>query len=135
MQLTDFSSSSPETSPDMRSIACFGLGAEASINENPTLIYVIPFEGGKPLNIYKVPGILSYSAGICWTPDSRGLTYAATRGGVSNIWEQPLDGSAPQQLTDFKSDLISSFAWSKDRRLVCTRAAAANDVILISNFR
>jgi len=61
--------------------------------------------------------------------------YAATRGGVSNIWEQPLDGSAPQQLTDFKSDLISSFAWSKDGRLVCTRAAAANDVILISNFR
>ena len=43
-----------------------------------------------------------------------------TRGGVSNIWAQPIDGSAPKQLTHFKTDRIFSFDWSGDgKQLAC----------------
>jgi len=38
-------------------------------------------------------------------------------------------------LTDFKSDRIFSFAWSRDgKQLALARGTLTNDVILISNF-
>ena len=46
---------------------------------------------------------------VRWAPDSRALLHAVTREGVSNIWRLPLDGSAPTQITNFKSDTISFF--------------------------
>jgi Tol biopolymer transport system component len=64
------------------------------------------------------------------------LTYTVTRGIVSNIWLQPVDGGQPRQLTDFKTDRIFSFDWSRDGKwLACSRGAIDNDVVLISNFR
>ena len=49
-----------------------------------------------------------------------------------------MDGSAPKQVTDFKSDLIFSFAWSPDSKNVAlSRGSLTNDVVLINinNFR
>ena len=51
------------------------------------------------------------------------------RGGVSNIWLQPLAGGEPKQLTNFKSDLIFSFDWSRDRQLACSRGIVTSDVV------
>ncbi len=73
---------------------------------------------------------------VRWTPDGRGIAYIATRGGVSNIWSQPLDGGSPKQLTDFKTDRIFSFDWSPDGKwLVLARGTETSDVILIKEFR
>jgi len=53
----------------------------------------------------------------------------------SNIWRQPLDGSAPRQLTHFTSDRIFSFAWSRDgKRLAVSRGTVSGDVVLIRNL-
>jgi len=128
-------SSCADVSPDMKSVACFTTGSQTATGESPMAICVLAFDAELPLKLFKPPGALSYSAGLAWTPDSRGVTYVATRDGVSNIWEQPIDGSPPRPLTDFKSDLISSFAWSRKGTLVCTRGSIANDVILITNIR
>jgi Tol biopolymer transport system component len=58
------------------------------------------------------------------------------RNGASNIWEQPLSGGAPHQITNFASDRIPSFAWSRDgKQLLLIRGNQTSDVILISNFR
>ena len=67
--------------------------------------------------------------------DGRALTYVETRDGVSNIWGQPIEGGPPKQLTDFKSDLIFSFDWSRDGTLACARGTQNADVVLISGFR
>ena len=72
-----------------------------------------------------------------WSPDSKSLTVSSNRGGVPNLWRFPLDGSAPQQITDFKSGRISNFAWSADgKNLFLVRGITNNDLILIrdSNF-
>jgi hypothetical protein len=57
-------------------------------------------------------------------------------GGVSNIWIQPLDDNSPKQLTDFKSDRIFSFDWSRDGKwLALARGPEQRDVVLISDLR
>ncbi len=67
-----------------------------------------------------------------WRPDGKSITYIATENEVSNIWQQPIDGSAPQQLTKFISDLIFRFAWSQDgRKLAIERGVNVNDIILV----
>jgi hypothetical protein len=46
-----------------------------------------------------------------------------------------LSGGAPHQITNFASDRIPSFAWSRDgKQLLLTRGNQTSDVILISNF-
>ncbi len=74
--------------------------------------------------------------GLYWAPSGKALQYVLTRNGASNIWEQPLTGGTPQQVTKFTSGLIFDFAWSRDRKqLVLTRGNRTSDVILISHFK
>jgi Tol biopolymer transport system component len=70
-----------------------------------------------------------------FTPDGRGLSYIDTRGGASNIWIQPIDGSPARQVTDFRSDRIFAHSWSPDgKSLALSRGKVTNDVVLISNL-
>jgi len=49
-------------------------------------------------------------------------------------WSKPIDGSPPKQLTNFKTDLIFSFDYTKDgKSLALTRGSVANDVLLIAD--
>ena len=69
-----------------------------------------------------------------WTFDGRAVTYVEDRGGVSNIWAQPLDGGTREKLTDFPSDQILAFDWSHDgRRLAVVRGAQTSDVVLFQS--
>jgi Tol biopolymer transport system component len=69
---------------------------------------------------------------VRWVPGGWGLAYLDSPGGVSNIWVQPLDGSPPRQLSDFKAERIDSFDWSADGRwLAVVRGAETSDVVLI----
>lgn len=67
-----------------------------------------------------------------WSPDSRTLTVLTNRGGSMNIWRQPVDGSAPTQITDFNSGKILNFAWTADGKdLIIARGNTNNDLLLI----
>ena len=48
---------------------------------------------------------------------------------------QPLAGGKPVQLTDFTSDGVAAFDWSRDNRLVATRSVETTSVVLIKDFR
>ena len=54
---------------------------------------------------------------------------------VSNVWAQPLDGGPAKQETQFTSEQIANFDWSKDGQLVCSRTTKTRDIFLIRNFR
>jgi Tol biopolymer transport system component len=71
---------------------------------------VMPFEGGEPTKIFDHPGDPG------WARDSKGLIYQEAQGGVGNLWLQPLDGGQPKQLTNFTSDQIARWAWSRDSK-------------------
>ena len=108
----------------------------------PRKLAIISFEGqrldslsGEPIRMFDISPTAP-DARLRWTADGRALTYIDTRASVSNIWLQPIDGSPPKQLTDFKSDLIFGFDWSRDgKQLVCSRGVVNRDVVMISNFR
>jgi Tol biopolymer transport system component len=93
---------------------------------------VIPAEGGKPLKTFPFPD----GAEVRWAPGGDALTYVLEAEGVSNLWRQPLDGSAAKQITDFESDRIFAWDWSADgKRIFLSRGSESRDVVLIRDFR
>ncbi len=94
---------------------------------------VVSANGGTPQFISQLP---ADARGLKWSPSGKALQYWLTRNGAANIWEQPLAGGAPRQITHFSSGLIFDFAWSRDgKQLLLARGNESSDVILISNFR
>ena len=120
----------PQISPDGKLLAYLVMPATLS---SPRVLTVAPFGGGSPLYRFDVPmGAFE----IRWAPDGKALDYHLTRAGASNIWRQALAGGPPKQITNFKSDRIFSFDWSRDgKQLALARGSTSSDVILISNFQ
>lgn len=119
----------PTISPDGKWIAC--LFQDENILGNK--IALLPFEGGEPMVLEKMP--LPEHSLIRWSPDSRSLTYIATQNGAANIWSQPVDGDQPRRLTNFTSDQIFRFSWSRDgKSLACERGMVINDAVLIKSI-
>jgi serine/threonine protein kinase len=119
----------PQISPDGKLLA---YSAMAATMTSPMVLTVVPFGGGSPLYRFDLP---TGRGQIRWAPDGKALDYLLTRGGASNIWRQALAGGPPKQITNFTSDLIFSFDWSRDgKQLALARGNTSSDVILISNF-
>ncbi|HMF56413.1 MAG TPA: protein kinase [Pyrinomonadaceae bacterium] len=132
VQLTEKLSQWPTISPDGKLIACW-LREDTGM---PWRIGVIPADGGEPLKVLEVPTSANAAIPVRWTSDGRMLTFVDTHEGVSNVWGIAIDGGAAKQLTDFKSDQIFFFDWSRDgRQLALARGDINNDVVLISNFK
>jgi DNA-binding winged helix-turn-helix (wHTH) protein/Tol biopolymer transport system component len=129
--LTKGGTSRPTLSPDGKWVAYNRLD-EAS---GQWQIAVLPINGEAAPRIFDAPSPNTFRA-VRWTPDGRGVAYAVTADGVSNIWSQPLDGGPPSQLTRFKDQLIFDFAWSRDGKLLAlSRGSVNSDVVLVSDFR
>ncbi|HVF91583.1 MAG TPA: winged helix-turn-helix domain-containing protein [Blastocatellia bacterium] len=100
---------------------------------------IISVDGSEPARPFTLPVTAIGSNGqvwFRWMPDGRSLTYVDNRGGIANIWSQPVGGGEPKPLTDFKSDQIFAFAWSRDgRQLACSRGVVTSDVVLITDFK
>lgn len=133
VQITHEPTTKPVISPDGKWIACVRRADPAS----PWQVAVIPSEGGSPVRTFdSIPD--AYFQTFRWTPDGRAISYIDSRdGGVSNIWQQDLEGSSPQRITNFAGDeRIFSFAWSRDgRRLALARGAISTDVVLMKESR
>jgi serine/threonine protein kinase/Tol biopolymer transport system component len=126
-KLNDKFSVAPQVSPDGKMIACYYWDEKP---DTQLSIALIPFEGGQPVKTFNLP-----SQFVRWNADGSALTYIDSRGGVSNIWSQPVDGRQPAQLTDFKADQIFAFEWSRDgRQLACARGIVTSDVVLFANL-
>ena len=71
-----------------------------------------------------------------WAADGRSLLYTKNEGGVDNIWNQPILGGTPKQVTHFNSEQIWGFDLSRDgKRLVMRRGRTQEDVVLNSDLR
>jgi Tol biopolymer transport system component len=120
-------------SPDGKFLA---YAFEESNPEPLDKLAVIPVDGTSPTRILEVPGWTFENACLRWSPDGKGLQSLVIRDGVTNIWELPLAGGKPKQLTKFTSGLIRDFDWFPDgKQLLLARGEINSDVVLISNFR
>jgi hypothetical protein len=68
-----------------------------------------------------------------WSADSQSLTYVDYRGGMENVWAQPIDGGPAKQLSNFTESKIFSFDWSRDGSLVVSKGVITSDVVLITD--
>ena len=116
-------------SPDGKKIVCFYLEDQNS----PVKLAIIPFQGGPPIKTVPLAGQLGTN--LAWTTDGSAIVYVFTSGGVSNLWAQPISGTPAKQLTNFTSEHIFWFAFSRDgKQLALSRGTQTSDVILI-NFK
>ena len=119
-------------SPDRKLIAYL----DRDESDGAVRVVVIPFDGGDPVKTFALSTAAERYVPVRWTPDGSSLAYVETRDDVSNVWAQPLAGEAPSKITDFRSDWITSFDWSRDgKQLALWRSAAVSNVVLISDFR
>ena len=71
-----------------------------------------------------------------WGRSSQWLTFVREQDGVGNLWEQPIAGGKPRQLTRFTSGTVFGFAYTPDRdRLFIAKGRLTGDVVIIRNFR
>ena len=131
VQLTNRSSEFPTISPDGKSISYFYTDEQA--NNQPKLA-IIGFEGGGPVKTIDLPRSVSPIA-FAWMPDGLSIAYLDNSSGILNVWSQPLDGSTPKQLTNYKSEFVTSFAISRDGKIATYRWSATRDIVLIKDFK
>jgi serine/threonine protein kinase len=131
VQLTNRPAQLPSISPDGKLIAYFYVDENA--NNQPRLA-IMPFEGGEPVKTVELPRSVQPIA-FGWLPDGRSVAYLDNRSGILNVWSKPLDGGAPRQLTNFKSEFVSSFAISRNGKIAAYRFSATRDIVLIKGFR
>jgi eukaryotic-like serine/threonine-protein kinase len=90
------------------------------LNLQPGATFVLPSTGPPNNNCFEFTG------------DGKAVALVREEKGVDNIWAQPLDGSKGRQITNFKSEKIEAFRWSRDgKSLAVAREQTESDVVLL----
>ncbi len=122
----------PAVSPDGKWLSYWHNDGQAN---TPWRLGLFSLESGKQVRTFDMaPTVqIRWDTLLRWNSDSRSLTFVDNRGGLENLWAQPIDGGAARQLTDFKDRDIFSFDWSRDGNLVTSKGVITSDVVLISD--
>lgn len=133
VQLTATRAQLPHASPDGRMIAYYYL--DPDVDKSRWRIGVVSLEGGPPLYRFDLPPTVAPEGRVVrWSPERQAIAFVNNPADLSDIWLQPLDGSQPKQLTNFKAEQIIAFDWSRDgRTLAFVRGVETSDVVLIDN--
>lgn len=95
-------------------------------------IIVAPAYGGTPVGSFDVPYGMESPR---FTPDGKAIAFLLIRDHATNIWEQPIVGGNPIQLTKFRTGGMLAFGWSADgKRLAFSRGQQKSDVVMMSHF-
>ena len=98
-------------------------------------IAIVSAENGQILNTFEAPGGIYLESCLRWSPNGKRVQYLLTKGDVTNIWEQPIQGGPPHQLTKYTSGRIFDFNWTADgKQLVLSRGKVTSDVVLLRNL-
>jgi len=131
-QLADASAPGGDISPDGKQIL---YGYQETVAGTIALFAgIMSSEGGPRLASFGMPIGVSIAR---WSPSGTAFQYAVTRDGAGNIWEQPVSGGPPKQLTSFpRAEDIEGFAWSPDgKQLAVVRGHVKSNVVIVSDFR
>lgn len=123
---TEYFTSVPHFSPDGKFISNVRYENRISVET----------ENGTPVKTFETVATPFLNIGALWMPDGKSLTYNVYRKNVYNIWQQPINGGEPRQLTDFTSGDIYRYAFSSDgSRIYLARGYSTRNAVLIKNFK
>lgn len=131
-KLTDRFCLSPQISPDDKYLACYyPRQIEPGKFGPPLVATILTADGSRIVRQFKdLP--IGQEVPISWSVNGDGLNYAFKKNGVSNLWFQGLEAAEPKQITDFSTDEIFRFRFSKDgKHLAFEKGFRVNDVVLI----
>jgi len=115
-------------SPDVKTVAY--TYSDSQVNP-PRGIALVSLGSEPKVTLLDIP-----ADSVRWTGDGRSLLYSSTQGGVSNVWERPIAGGSPKQLTHFTSETSSLFDLSKDgKHLAMQRDTSSSNVVLIRDVK
>jgi eukaryotic-like serine/threonine-protein kinase len=116
-------------SPDGKLLAFVTTGGTTEMVHH---IALVPLDAGPEPQRRMLDPDPHIAAGPQFTPDGRAVVYPIRESGTDNLRLQPLDGSQSRQITDFKSDTISSFRLSPDgKTLGLLRSHFESDAVLL----
>ncbi|HEX3184564.1 MAG TPA: protein kinase [Pyrinomonadaceae bacterium] len=135
VQVSDHVASSAIVSPDGKLLA-YSYPESPDPFAPPNRLVVVNFADNRPVATFNFSASSTVPTLIQWASDGKSILYTVNRNSVSNVWSQPLDGSAPKQLTDFKDSLMTGFAWSHDGKMfAATRGSLMRDAVLITDLK
>lgn len=118
-------------SPDGRTLA---FHARNNAEHSAALMLVSP-EGGeaRPLLTIQQPEAFIFGS-FAWTPDSKRILAARTRGNVSELWVVPVDGGAPAKI-DFPAGLVACLRLNPDGRTIAFhRGVDRSEIWMLQKF-
>jgi Tol biopolymer transport system component/DNA-binding winged helix-turn-helix (wHTH) protein len=122
---TQKSVAGPLVSPDGKLVAYYHNEPDAA---NPWQIGVMPIDGGESIKMYDIPANRGLPR---WTADSKSLITMS--GESNNLWEYPLDGGQPRQLTNYQTERNSYFAFSPNfKQIAFSRGNDFSEAVLIN---
>jgi DNA-binding winged helix-turn-helix (wHTH) protein/Tol biopolymer transport system component len=100
-----------------------------------TKLAIISIDGKAPPRVLNAPGGVFGQVTISWSGDGKALQYLLTLNGATNVWQQPIAGGKPIQLTRYTSGKILRFNWSLDRKhMLFSRGDTTSDVVLLTDL-
>jgi Tol biopolymer transport system component/DNA-binding winged helix-turn-helix (wHTH) protein len=126
--LTDKPASWPALSPDGKLLACTYQTAPDARQK----LAILSIGGGEPLKVFDLPPGFQFNT--VWSPDGRGVGYLDHRRSVANVWMLLVNDGTSVPVTDFKTDGVSAYDWSRNKGLVCSRSVETTSVVLIRNL-
>ena len=119
----------PAASPDSKQVTFQYVKSGAG-----PMIGQVSLDGGTINDVAKPP--FRFSQAFRWTPDGTAVAYIDNSNGPGQIWALPSTGGPAKQLTNFTTDSLFWFDWSRDgKQLAVARGTQLSDVVLISDFR
>ena len=118
-------------SPDGKLLAFVSSTNVANETSLAERLVLVPLTEGAPQSRFLTPNP-HITGGPHFSADGKALLYAIRVNGVDNLWEQPLEGSAGRQITNFLTDQIARFQLSPDgKTLGILRQDRESDVVLL----
>ena len=133
VEFTNEESVSPAFSPDGRHISYISPpDSQATLGR----LVVVSAEDGSIEHSFEIMNFEFYYVAPRWTPDGKSLIFRRTDTIVGNLWKQGLAGGKPVQFTDFTSQRLAYFAYSRDfKNLLVSRGSVLQNVVMLKNFR
>lgn len=132
-RLTDYESVAPSFSPDGNSVACV---SPSESRAKPARLDIISIESGAVLKSFEVLPFDYYYRVPRWTPDGQAIIFMKNEKQVGNLWKQDLRGGDPIQVTDFQSQLLYNYVFSRDGKwLLLCRGETKVNIVMLKNFK
>ncbi len=124
----------PKLSSDGKMLAYSTMQFDRASTKFNRSVKVFAVTGGELGNLKKEFD-LSLGYYYYFTPDAKNITYINVQG-VPNLFNLPLDGTAPKPITSFNSGHILNFGWTRDgKKIYIVRGIINNELVLLKNSK